>query len=433
MRVTKLAPGANANLPGFGPFKVVVTHKQGPDVDLTAFQLQGNSLVRPGDAGDADMVFYNQPKGIGATWLDKDASGGTITHSVLVDPTRWSEAGIERVRIGLTVDGLTFGDVADLMAYVMDGSTVVAEFDLSKRGKENAFIVSEIYRRPDGSIKVRCEAAGYLNGLAGLAKDVGIDVADEPVPAVQEASVNFIKQLAEKPLGANASAIDLRKKSLAVVLVKNNLDGKIFRVVLAIDASGSMDELYVHRDHKQSVVQCSLERMVPIADLLDDNHEMEVWYFGTRPSKTETVTMNNMEGFVDRNGEAKRHAGWSNNEPRVMNDIIKWVKDNPSPYPTIVLAWSDGGVGNEGKIKKVLKDSSGLPIFWMWLGLGTGRDYGILERLDAITGGVVDNCGFFAIDNIENMSDDDLYKKIFEFVSKWYREAKSVGVIAGSH
>jgi stress response protein SCP2 len=450
-----LVPGSNTNLAGTGPYTVQITHDPGPVLDLTAFVLGADSRVR----SDEDMVFYNQNERTsdGVTWKEPDSASGKTRHTLLVDPSRWPN-GIERVRIALTADGTTFGAVSDLQARVLDsGGNVVAEFDLSKRDRENAFIVGEIYSR-NGALKVRCVSAGFINGLAGLARDVGVDIEDEPAAPPAQASplpsqaapkLNLVKQLAQTPPPANAPAVDLHKHKVAVSLVKTNLDEVIFRVVLAIDASGSMSQLFAKRggssgggglfssrnrqqNQLPSVVQCSLERMVPVADLLDDNHEMEVWYFGSNPSRSDSVTIQTMEGYVDRTMRQKNAAGYSNVEPLLMEDIIRWVEENPSPYPTIVLAWSDGGVGNEKQIKKVLVDSSSKPIFWMWLGLGRAN-YGVLARLDTVQGGVVDNAGFMEIDNIEAMSDDVLYDGIFTNVSQWYRDAKAAGIISASH
>jgi len=451
-----LTPGSNGPLTGHGPYTVIVTHKEGPDVDLTGFLLNASARVR----SDADMIFFNQPQGPGAQYQPSEVALGYVTHRLIINPANWPN-DVERVRIGLTVNGTTFGFVEELQATVTDASgTTVAAFDLSRRDAENAFIVGDVYRRPNGDLKVRCEGAGFTNGLAGLATDVGVSVDDDgsgsqtatEAPAeVKQAAVNFVKKLAENPPGPNASALDLRKHKLAVVLVKNKLDGKTFRVVLLIDASGSMAALYQDRFFssggggglfgrrrgdtsqagKPSVVQCSLERMVPIADLFDDNHEMEVWYFGTRPSKSDSVTIDTMEGYVNRTQKQKAKAGYSNDEVAAMRDVIQWVENNPSPYPTLVLAWSDGGVGGASAILNLLRDASSLPIFWMWLGLGSPYPgaYGALEEFDKITGGKVDNCGFVEITDIEQMSDENLYEVIMKEVGKWFREASALGII----
>ncbi len=451
---TTLVPGANANLTGSGPYTVTVTHDSGPETDLTGFLLAANARVR----SDDDMVFFNAPNGPGAQYLPKKLDGNKVVHQLIIDPARWP-ADVERVRIGLTVDDTTFGAVTNLEAFVTDSSgAVVATLDFGKLGAENAIIVGDIYRRSN-TLKVRCEAAGFTNGLAGLATDVGVSVDDEPAQdaglnAVQQAAADYVISLAKTPPPANASALDLRKHTLAVVLVKNKLTGKIFRVVLLIDSSGSMSwspsptgsghiDLFAERGSgggwlgskgkkQPSIVQCSLERMVPVADLFDDNHEMELWFFGSCASRSESVSVDTMEGYIVRNWQKKLHAGGSNEEQLVMQEVIDWVKANPSEYPTLVLAWSDGGIYRTTEIEQLLVSSSPLPIFWMWLGLGSKANYTVLEKLDKIEGGVVDNCGFIKIDDIEQMTDEDLYGKIMAFVSKWCRDydaAKAAGLI----
>lgn len=437
---TTLVPGDNTNLTGSGPYTVTVTHNSGPETDLTGFLLKADARVR----SDDDMVFYNAPNGPGAQHLPKQDDGSKTVHQLIIDPARWP-ADVERVRIGLTADDTTFGAISGLEAFVTDsGGAVVATLDFGKLGPENAIIVGDIYRRAN-VLKVRCDAAGFENGLAGLATDVGVSVDDEPtVAAVQEVAVNFVKQLAEQPLSANASAIDLRKKTLAIVLVKNNLDGKIFRVILLIDSSGSMGMLFHEEGSggwlsratgtaKPSIVQRSLERMVPIADLFDDNHEMEVIFFADEPVMSKSVNIGNVEGYIRRNINDKDAAGYGNEEQYAMQMVIDFVNANPSEYPTVVLAWSDGGIYRTTEIEELLVSSSGMPIFWMWLGLGTDASYAVLERLDKIEGGVVDNAGFIPIDDIEQMSDEDLYSKIMVFIAKWYNEAKTAGIIAASH
>ena len=69
-----------------------------------------------------------------------------------------------------------------------------------------------------------------------------------------------------------------------------------------------------------------------------------------------------------------------------------------------------------------------LPIFWQFVGIG-GRNYGVLEKLDDMTGRIVDNCNFFALDRITSISDERLYELLLEEFPSWLNEAKVKGVI----
>jgi hypothetical protein len=241
------------------------------------------------------------------------------------------------------------------------------------------------------------------------------------VPAAAPAAAGRIDLTKPAP---GAPAVNLRKYEVSVALVNSGLDDRTFRVVLAIDASGSMKAMY-----RNGTVQRSLERMVSIADVLDDDGQMEVWFFGDYPVRSAPVTVRTMADYVEANAAAKKRAEGGNFEPRAMKEIIDWTLGEPSPYPTLVLFWSDGGVHAEKRIVETLVRSSRLPIYWMFLGLGRA-DYGVLARLDDVTGGVVDNAGFIPIDDIDRVADADLYSQIFgSFVRPWVTAATAAGVL----
>lgn len=44
-------------------------------------------------------------------------------------------------------------------------------------------------------------------------------------------------------------------------------------------------------------------------------------------------------------------------------------------------------------MQQILTACANLPIFWQFVGVG-GSNYGVLEKLDTMTGRVVDNCNF---------------------------------------
>jgi stress response protein SCP2 len=455
--VSTLTAGMNTPVRVPGPFALVLSHRARAeqDLDVNKVNLTGFVLTSQGSVpnGDGDIVFYNQPGSLGslgAQWVPPTKQGEVATHTIWMDPSRWA-SGVGRVRVALTVEGATIGALHDLTAVLYDsGNNVVATFDLSDRDPaNNALIVAELYLH-GGQLKVRCVCAGFNDGLDGLCHDVGIETEEQhpaaqvpaappvavapPAPETPQAKrANLVKAVAATPPPATASPVDMRKYTLATVIVKNKLTGRIFRVVLLIDASGSMDwsGMYKKRGKRPSIVQCSLERMVTIADLFDDNNELEVWYFGTKPSRARSVTVATMHDYVEDTWAAKRAAGGSNDEPLVMAEVLKWIDDNPpSPYPTMVLAWSDGGVGRREQIERILRESSHRPIVWVWLGLGgSPSSYGVLADFDNLSGLFVDHCGFIPIDDIEKMSDEVLYQAIMAIVAKWVTQAVDKGII----
>ncbi|WP_240758355.1 VWA domain-containing protein [Lysinibacillus sp. SGAir0095] len=66
-------------------------------------------------------------------------------------------------------------------------------------------------------------------------------------------------------------------------------------------------------------------------------------------------------------------------------------------------------------------------IFWQFVGIGNAK-YGVLERLDTLSGRVVDNANFFALDDLDKVSDEELYNRVFKEFPLWLREARRFGI-----
>ncbi|MFD0331234.1 TerD family protein [Streptacidiphilus monticola] len=139
-------------------------------MDVSALLLTASGRVR----SDDDFVFYNQPV--------HAASAGAVRqdgNAVTVELPR-VEPQIDRVVIGASADGGTFGQVPGLQLRVTgpDGAEL-AVFSITDATSETAFLFGEFYRRAD-AWKFRAVGQGYATGLAGLATDFGISVDESP-------------------------------------------------------------------------------------------------------------------------------------------------------------------------------------------------------------------------------------------------------------
>jgi stress response protein SCP2 len=186
--VQSLSKGANAALPS-GPVSVQVTASA--PVDISALLLTAARKVR----GDADFVFYNQPQAPGVRYRPD----GVDVDPDAVDPD------VELVTVTASLDGsgpATFGALGRLRLDIVVSGTPVATFEPDGLGTETALLGVEIYRRPGpGSAaqwKVRAVGQGYADGLAGIATDFGITVAEpsaapEPPPAPASTKITLDK------------------------------------------------------------------------------------------------------------------------------------------------------------------------------------------------------------------------------------------------
>lgn len=150
----------------------------GAEVDVAALLLGPDGRVR----SDEDFVFYNAPSGgDGAVRLLGKRTGNDLAEDrVAVDLEALApDVGTVVILASLdAADGVGFGDVGDLALEVLDaaGESCV-RFDVAGAGPETAMVLGELYLRGE-EWKFRAVGQGWDSGLAGLATDYGIAVAD---------------------------------------------------------------------------------------------------------------------------------------------------------------------------------------------------------------------------------------------------------------
>ncbi|MYU15562.1 stress protein [Streptomyces sp. SID8361] len=162
----ELVPGGNQALPD----GVLTIRVPGP-FDLSALITGEDGKV----ADDGDFVFFNQPTAPGAR-LD----GDTVT----LRP-RGLRPGAARVTLVISPadPGTPLGRLPSPVLSVLDDrGAPLARFAPPRPSQETVLLLAEIYRR-GGGWKVRAIGQGYADGLAGVARDFGVDVTDDGASA----------------------------------------------------------------------------------------------------------------------------------------------------------------------------------------------------------------------------------------------------------
>ncbi|GAA2540940.1 TerD family protein [Pseudonocardia hydrocarbonoxydans] len=173
----QLTKGANLALPASRTVSVTCTWtpRPGLEADLSALLLAGGRV-----RGDSDFVFYNQPASAGRQVVHagrRTAAG--VTDRIDVDLAAVDDA-VDTVAFAVSVDGGPVAGLGPVRAAVVSGSgEPLAAFTMDGLSTETAAVVVELYRR-GAQWKVRAVGQGYHDGLAGLARDFGVDVVDEP-------------------------------------------------------------------------------------------------------------------------------------------------------------------------------------------------------------------------------------------------------------
>ncbi|MDX2602248.1 CAP domain-containing protein [Streptomyces caniscabiei] len=160
--MNELVPGGNIPLPS-GTLTIRVP---GP-FDVSALVTDDTGRVR----GDADFVFYNQPTTPGAR-----LAGDTLT----VTPTAL-RPGATRLTLAISPAApdtpLGHLPAPTLLVTTPDGRTI-ARFTPPRPARETVLLLAELYRKGQGW-KLRALGQGYADGLAGVARDFGVEVLED--------------------------------------------------------------------------------------------------------------------------------------------------------------------------------------------------------------------------------------------------------------
>jgi len=187
-----LSKGGNVSLSKMSASLSTVTVGLGWDVRTTTgadFDLDASALVCGADGkvlSDQYFVFFNNltsPDGaVEHTGDNLTGEGEGDDESINVNLTALPPS-VDKVVFPVSIyDANTrqqsFGQVTNAFIRIVDASngTELARYDLTEDAStETAMIFGELYRR-EGEWKFRAVGQGYASGLAGIAKDYGVNV-----------------------------------------------------------------------------------------------------------------------------------------------------------------------------------------------------------------------------------------------------------------
>ena len=153
------------------------------DLDASAFLLNANGKVR----NDKDMIFYGNLKSLDEsvehTGDNLTGEGDGDDEQIKIDLSK-VPADVEAIAITVTIyDAVnrkqTFGQVSNAFARIVDqdSNNEVIRYDLGEDySTETALVVAKIYRH-NGNWKIEAIGSGYNNGLGGLGRDFGVNIA----------------------------------------------------------------------------------------------------------------------------------------------------------------------------------------------------------------------------------------------------------------
>ncbi|AEE44353.1 TerD family protein [Cellulomonas fimi] len=179
--LTKEAPNLTKALVGLG-WDVRTTSGDGFDLDASALLVDAGGKV----LSDLHFVFYNNltsPDGsVTHTGDNRTGEGDGDDEALVVDLTL-VPATVEKIVFPVSIYDAekrrqSFGQVRNAFIRVVNqaDNEELARYDLSEdASSETAMIFGEIYRH-SGEWKFRAVGQGYDTGLAGIARDFGVQI-----------------------------------------------------------------------------------------------------------------------------------------------------------------------------------------------------------------------------------------------------------------
>jgi tellurium resistance protein TerD len=179
--LTKEAPGLTAVLVGLG-WDARTTSGAGFDLDASALMVGMSGKI----LSDAHFVFFNNltsPDGSVEHTGDNLTGEGEGDDEVIKVNLAAVPAGVDKIVVAVSIydadaRSQNFGQVRNAYIRIVNQADngEIARYDLSEdASNETAMIFGEVYRN-GAEWKFRAVGQGYSTGLAGIARDFGVNV-----------------------------------------------------------------------------------------------------------------------------------------------------------------------------------------------------------------------------------------------------------------
>ncbi|MDR1961346.1 MAG: VWA domain-containing protein [Gracilibacteraceae bacterium] len=306
---------------------------------------------------------------------------------------------------------------------------------------ERSLVICEVYRK-DGTWRLAAVGRGFRGGFRALAENYGgALIHDEPLPVVPPLAageaeigrlslppgvVERMQGLLRQATGERQYLAPLYRSLFSCVNILPDSVRRPVRTVLVADASGSMYEIY-----ENGRVQRAIDKLFPLATVLHESVSMDFWAFAAKSRQFDPVLMENARSYsFDVSGGYERWMSMLNyqynNEAEAMRDIMMIYASSREPVLTLFL--TDGHLSAEWQIEEILIKTSRFPVFWQFIGLH-GAEYGILEQVSEIPGRFSANADFLKLNDIDDLTDTELYTRLLTAVARWNAEVDAKKLI----
>lgn len=240
--------------------------------------------------------------------------------------------------------------------------------------------------------------------------------------------------------------LSLAKTAIEVVDL-SGLNGQKAKVAVALDYSGSMQDVY-----RSGAMQRLVEKALALATQFDDDGSIDFFVFDSTAAYLGEISIADFAGSVERLTKGRRmgstnysdafltirnHFGFAPPAPP-KKGFFGLRKAQPAPsgseaskpadIPVYALFLTDGSPDNKKAAVQALTEVSTAPIFWKFLSIGK-QPMEFLEQLDTLDERFVDNANYEPIGDVDLIGNAALFKKMLQEFPDWIRQVRSLGLI----
>ena len=224
----------------------------------------------------------------------------------------------------------------------------------------------------------------------------------------------------------------------------SGLMGQRAQVVFVLDRSGSMTH-----DFRDGTVEALTLRGLALGCEFDDNSAIDVFVFDTSADFVGELPEADFDAFCRRLTTTYGPRGKGTNYAPAIDAVRQhffpkckrsgggmlrkgsgpYVLDAPAEYPVFVVFITDGDCWDKDETTQLMRDISGLPLFFQFIGIGRHEAFKYLDLLDNLTGRQHDNAGFFKVPSVAAITDEQYIAGLLNEFPDYCKVAKKAKLI----
>jgi stress response protein SCP2 len=445
-------------------------------IDVSCFGIDAAEKL----SDDRYFIFYNQQKSPEGAIVAMGAHGDDRERFRL-NLSRLP-AKIRRLVFVATIDGKqTISEIAGGFIRVLAEGEEVARYSFEGKdfGNERAIIIAELYFKDVW--RFGAVGQGFEGGLSALLHHFGGEetregaaeqaaappaagtptvVLDAPEPTTPPPPSPPVPPV-PSPRAKNDLALKMERQAPGILALAQTADISLqiagmeahrARVALCLNISTSMKPLYT-----SGVIQRFIEKILALACRFDDDGVIDIFLFARDVNVSNELSLDTFEDYTHRMLKYYTLEGGAN-YGKVMQAVRSFYFPQPpggerqepvrAHSPVYVMFVTDGATIDENFARQQIEQSSYEPIFWQFMAIGkskkdvkaggvrgfleritTANDFRFLEELDTMTGRYIDNANFFSTEDMQLISDKELYDLMMAEYPAWLREASEKGLL----